>query len=182
MESRIILDTQGAEKLVGKGDMLYAPIGCGKPMRVQGCFVTDSEVESVAGYVKDNYVADYNQQVLEEIEKKAMQTGKTAKNAAEPEPSEEELDGDEMLPAAVDVILETGQASVSMLQRRLKLGYARAARIVDEMEEKGIVGPFQGSKPRAILVTKEQWAAMKGGNAQLAFSDLEDTAVPEGID
>ncbi len=175
MESRIILDTMGAEKLVGKGDMLYAPIGCGKPLRVQGCFVTDGEVESVAEYVKDNYVADYNQEVLEEIEKKAQQTGKKATGLADPDPSEEELEGDEMLPAAVDVIMETGQASVSMLQRRLKLGYARAARIVDEMEEKGIVGPFQGSKPRAILITKEQWLSRKGGEcAQLDFEDLED--------
>ena len=164
MESRIILDTQGAEKLVGKGDMLYAPIGCGKPLRVQGCFVTDSEVEAVAGFVKEHYLADYNQQVLEEIEKKAQQTGKSGKGASapDPEPTDGELEGDEMLPAAVEVILETGQASVSMLQRRLKLGYARAARIVDEMEEKGIVGPFQGSKPRAILITKEEWAARNG--------------------
>ena len=164
MESRIILDTQGAEKLVGKGDMLYAPIGCGKPLRVQGCFVTDSEVEAVAGFVKEHYIADYNQQVLEEIEKKAQQTGKSGKGASapDPEPTDGELEGDEMLPAAVEVILETGQASVSMLQRRLKLGYARAARIVDEMEEKGIVGPFQGSKPRAILITKEEWAARNG--------------------
>lgn len=183
MESRIILDTQGAEKLVGKGDMLYAPIGIGKPLRVQGCFVTDGEVEAVASFVKDNYASDYNQAVLEEIEKKAQQTGKTGKgSAAEPEPSADELEGDEMLPAAVDVILETGQASVSMLQRRLKLGYARAARIVDEMEEKGIVGPFQGSKPRAILVTKEQWAAMKGGDPQMNLDDLEDAAVPEELD
>ena len=165
MESRIILDTMGAEKLVGKGDMLFAPIGCGKPLRVQGCFVTDSEVESVAEYVKEHYVADYNQQVLEEIEKKAMQTGKKSGAIADPDPSDEELEGDEMLPAAVDVILETGQASVSMLQRRLKLGYARAARIVDEMEEKGIVGPFQGSKPRTILITKEQWQARKNGQS-----------------
>ena len=89
-----------------------------------------------------------------------------------------------MLPVAVDVILETGQASVSMLQRRLKLGYARAARIVDEMEEKGIVGPFQGSKPRSILVTKEQWEAMKsGGETQMDFDDIPfDDAVPEEID
>ena len=180
MESRIILDTQGAEKLVGKGDMLYAPIGIGKPLRVQGCFVTDAEVEAVASFVKDNYSSDYNQQVLEEIEKKAQQTGKSGKSAAvNPEPSEEELEGDEMLPAAVEVILETGQASVSMLQRRLKLGYARAARIVDEMEEKGIVGPFQGSKPRAILVTKEQWASMQGGGSQMDFGDMADTASPE---
>lgn len=183
MESRIILDTQGAEKLVGKGDMLYAPIGIGKPLRVQGCFVTDAEVEAVASFVKDNYSADYNQQVLEEIEKKAQQTGKSGKSAAaNPEPSEEELEGDEMLPAAVEVILETGQASVSMLQRRLKLGYARAARIVDEMEEKGIVGPFQGSKPRAILVTKEQWASMQGGTSQMNFEDMEDSAISEEMD
>ena len=183
MESRIILDTMGAEKLVGRGDMLYAPIGAGKPLRVQGCFVSDPEVEAVANYVKDNFTNSYDQQVMEEIERKAAQTGsgKTA-TASDPEPTAAETDGDELLPAAVDVILETGQASVSMLQRRLKLGYARAARIVDEMEEKGIVGPFQGSKPRAILVTKEQWDAMKatGGQPnQMDFDDLEDGAVPE---
>ncbi len=177
MESRIILDTQGAEKLVGRGDMLYAPIGAGKPLRVQGCFVSDDEVEAVANYVKSHFVTDYDQSVMEEIEKKAAQTGnaKAAATAADPEPNAAEMDGDEMLPAAVDVILETGQASVSMLQRRLKLGYARAARIVDEMEEKGIVGPFQGSKPRSILITKEQWAAMKDGQpAQMNFDDLEE--------
>ena len=175
MESRIILDTQGAEKLVGKGDMLYAPIGNGKPQRVQGCFVSDSEVEAVASYVKENYITNYDQQVLEEIEKKAAQTGNNKTTAADTEPSGDEVSGDEMLPAAVDVILETGQASVSMLQRRLKLGYARAARIVDEMEEKGIVGPFVGSKPRAILITKEQWNSMRGGQAaQLEFDDMSD--------
>ena len=172
MESRIILDTQGAEKLVGRGDMLYAPIGNGKPLRVQGCFVSDEEVEAVASYVKNNFNTNYDQSVMEEIERKAVQAEK--KQDAPVEPNAEETDGDEMLPAAVDVILESGQASVSMLQRRLKLGYARAARIVDEMEEKGIVGPFQGSKPRAILVTKEQWAAMRGGeSAQMVFDDLE---------
>jgi len=184
MESRIILDTQGAEKLVGKGDMLFAPIGCGKPLRVQGCFVTDSEVEAVTSYVKNNFNADYDQQVLEEIERKAQQTGKGKPvTASDPEPSSDELDGDEMLPAAVDVILETQQASVSMLQRRLKLGYARAARIVDEMEEKGIVGPYQGSKPRNILITKEQWEARKnGGDVQMGFDDLPfDEGVPEEI-
>ncbi len=173
MESRIILDNQGAEKLVGKGDMLYAPIGNGKPLRVQGCFVTDAEVRAVAGYVKENYAAEYNQQVLEDIEKKAQQTGKKAASV-DFEPNADELDGDEMLPQAVDVILETGQASVSMLQRRLKLGYARAARIVDEMEEKGYVGPFQGSKPRTILITKEQWAAQRNGQPQqMDFSELD---------
>ncbi len=180
MESRIILDTQGAEKLVGKGDMLYAPIGNGKPKRVQGCFVSDPEVEAVATYVKENFKTSYDQEVIEEIERKAMQTGSKS-TGSDPEPNSDELAGDEMLPAAVDVILETGQASVSMLQRRLKLGYARAARIVDEMEERGIVGPFQGSKPRDILITKEQWAVMRnGGSAQMSLEDLEDdSGVPE---
>ena len=173
MESRIILDTQGAEKLVGKGDMLYAPIGCGKPKRVQGCFVSDPEVEAVASYVKSNFVTEYDQEVMQEIERKAEQTGSKSVTSGDPEPSDDEMYNDEMLPAAVDVILETKQASVSMLQRRLKLGYARAARIVDEMEEKGIVGPFQGSKPREILITQEQWEAMRsGGASQLEFDDL----------
>ena len=167
----------GEELLLGG----LPPIGSGKPLRVQGCFVTDAEVESVAEYVKENYMAEYSQEVLDEIEKKAQQAG-TGKKASEPEANEEELDGDEMLPAAVDVILETGQASVSMLQRRLKLGYARAARIVDEMEEKGIVGPFQGSKPRSILITKEEWEARKGGNSQMDFDDLESyDAVPDEL-
>ena len=174
MESRIILDTQGAEKLVGRGDMLYAPIGNGKPKRVQGCFVSDSEVEAVATYVKANFTTEYDQQVMEDIDKRAAQTGNNKAVVAETEPSHDELDGDEMLPAAVDVILETGQASVSMLQRRLKLGYARAARIVDEMEEKGIVGPYMGSKPRNILITKEQWVTMRNAcTSQLVFDDLD---------
>ena len=184
MESRIILDTQGAEKLVGRGDMLYAPIGAGKPLRVQGCFVSDEEVEAVTSFVKSNYMTDYDQTVMDEIERKAAQAGNSkAPTAADPEPTAAEMDGDEMLPAAVDVILETGQASVSMLQRRLKLGYARAARIVDEMEEKGIVGPFQGSKPRAILVTKEQWESMKSGQpAQMDFDELvEENSVPDEL-
>ena len=174
MESRIILDTQGAEKLVGKGDMLYAPIGCGKPKRVQGCFVSDAEVEAVANYVKEHFVTTYDQQVMEEIDKKAAQTGSKS-TASETEPGTDELSGDEMLPSAVEVILETGQASVSMLQRRLKLGYARAARIVDEMEERGIVGPFQGSKPREILITKEQWLAMRSDQpVQMDFDSFSN--------
>ena len=165
MESRIILDTVGAEKLVGKGDMLFAPIGSGKPVRVQGCFVSDAEVEAVASFVKEHYTNSYDEKVMEEIEKKAAQTGSKSApaTASDPDPSAAEEAWDEMLPAAVEVILETKQASVSMLQRRLKLGYARAARIVDEMEEHGIVGPFVGSKPRQILVTREQWEQMRSG-------------------
>ncbi len=175
MESRIILDTQGAEKLVGKGDMLYAPIGNGKPKRVQGCFVSDPEVEAVANYVKANYTTNYDQEVLEEIEKKAAATGNKA-SSSDPEPTKDESADDEMLPAAVDVILETGQASVSMLQRRLKLGYARAARIVDEMEKKGIVGPYMGAKPRNILISREQWENMQSGQpAQMDFDDMAET-------
>ncbi len=183
MESRIILDTPGAEKLVGRGDMLYAPLGKGKPHRVQGCFVSDAEVEAVAEFVKERSSTDYSQDVLEEIEKKAEHSGKNGR-APEPEPDfdEDSAGGDEMLPAAVEVFLETGQASVSMLQRRLKLGYARAARIVDEMEEKGIVGPFVGSKPRAILVTKEQWYAMQNGQAAPEGEAFTDEQFPVGDD
>ena len=186
MESRIILDTQGAEKLVGKGDMLYAPIGCGKPVRVQGCFVSDPEVEAVASYVKENYTTHYDQGVMAEIEKKAEQTGSKSGSAttSELKANSDEIEGDELLSAAVDEIMETKQASVSMLQRRLKLGYARAARIVDEMEERGIVGPFMGSKPRQILITKEQWEQMKSGQTlivQPEESDLLNDPVPEEI-
>ena len=179
MESRIILDSQGAEKLVGKGDMLYAPIGGGKPQRVQGCFVTDAEVEAVAEYVKSNFVVNYDQDVLDEIEKKAAQTGT---KSAPAEPAADELAGDELLPQAVDVVLELGMASVSKLQRRLKLGYARAARIVDEMEEMGIVGPFVGSKPREILITKEQWEQMRGGQStQMGFDDLAEESMDQPV-
>ena len=168
MESRIILDTAGAEKLVGKGDMLYAPLGQGKPKRVQGCFITDDEVQDVVTFVKASSEADYSDDVMAEIEKKAAESGKSGSGSASAAASESSSadDGDEMLPAAVDVIMETGQASVSMLQRRLKLGYARAARIMDEMEERGIVGPFEGSKPRQLLLSREQWQAMKDGTAE----------------
>ncbi len=162
MESRIILDTAGAEKLVGKGDMLYAPLGQGKPRRVQGCFITEDEVQRVVDFVKQDSAPEYSREIEQEIERRAEQGGKSS---AAPSGTQEadEQDGDELTPAAVEVLLETGQASVSMLQRRLKLGYARAARIMDELEEKGIVGPFEGSKPRQILVTREQWESMKGG-------------------
>ena len=165
MESRIILDTAGAEKLVGKGDMLYAPLGQGKPKRVQGCFITDDEVQEVVTFIKRSNTAEYSDEVMAEIDKKAAESGKGSKDTSASNVSVDSADdgGDEMLPAAVDVILETGQASVSMLQRRLKLGYARAARIMDEMEERGIVGHFEGSKPRQLLITKEQWQAMQSG-------------------
>ena len=174
MESRIILDTAGAEKLVGKGDMLYAPLGQGKPKRVQGCFITDDEVQDVVTFIKDSSEAEYSDSVMAEIDKKAAESGKSGSGSSGSTAAEtESSDGDEMLPAAVDVILETGQASVSMLQRRLKLGYARAARIMDEMEERGIVGPFEGSKPRQLLITREQWQAIKDG-APISSEPVEE--------
>ena len=174
MESRIILDTAGAEKLVGKGDMLYAPLGQGKPKRVQGCFITDDEVQEVVSFVKASSEVEYSDSVMAEIDKKAAESGKSGSGGSGSTAAETDgSDGDEMLPAAVDVILETGQASVSMLQRRLKLGYARAARIMDEMEERGIVGPFEGSKPRQLLITREQWQAIKDG-APISSEPVEE--------
>ena len=162
LESRIILDVQGAEKLVGKGDMLYAPIGDSK-RRVQGCFITPEEIEKVVEFVKQGGEVKYSEEVMQKIEEslaeKEKGSGKASGGGAPaPDPAG---DFDELLPAAVDVVLETGQASVSMLQRRLKLGYSRAARLVDQMEERGIVGPFEGSMPRQLLISKERWQELQ---------------------
>ena len=161
LESRIILDTTGAEKLVGKGDMLYAPLGAGKPTRVQGCFITPEEIERVVGFVKTTGEAEYSRQVMDKIEQAVKEKEKGGGGKTSAEPAEAQEDGDELLPAAVEVVLETGQASVSMLQRRLKLGYSRAARLVDQMEERGIVGPFEGSKPRQLLIDKAKWQELQ---------------------
>ena len=164
LESRIILDNQGAEKLVGKGDMLYFPLGAGKPQRVQGCFITPEEIERVVSFVKEGGEADYSSEVMEKIEEALRKDEKgSGKQSGEPSSAD---DGDELLPAAVEVVLETGQASVSMLQRRLKLGYSRAARLVDQMEERGIVGPFEGSKPRQLLIDRAKWQEMQMANAE----------------
>ena len=163
MESRIILDSPGAEKLVGKGDMLYAPLGEGKPRRVQGCFITAEEIERVVDFVKEKGETAYSEDVMRQIEQVVQDKDK--KGGPAPEPADAD-DGDELLPAAVEVVLETGQASVSMLQRRLKLGYSRAARLVDQMEERGIVGPFEGSKPRQLLIDKAKWQEMQMGKAE----------------
>ena len=160
LESRIILDQQGAEKLVGNGDMLFSPIGTRKPVRIQGAFVSDEEREEIINFIKQEGTAEYSDEIMATIEKAAEDknpdNGKNSGGA-----SDSASDYDELLPQAVDVIFDTNQASVSMLQRRLKLGYARAARIVDQMEELGIVGPFEGSKPRQVLITKEQWQEMQ---------------------
>ena len=177
LESRIILDTTGAEKLVGRGDMLYAPLGEGKPRRVQGCFISAEEIDRVVGFVKANGAAQYDESVIDKIEQAVAEKekgGKGAPSGAAPEPVADE--GDELLPAAIDVVMETGQASVSMLQRRLKLGYSRAARIVDEMEQRGIVGPFEGSKPRQLLITREKWEEIKLRGGLGAMSSAAMTA------
>lgn len=161
MESRIILDQMGAEKLVGMGDMLFAPIGTGKPVRIQGAFVSDEEREEVIDFIKQEAQADYSDEIMASIDKAAEEkNGKSSESEGETAPAAGS-EYDELLPQAVDVIFDTKQASVSMLQRRLKLGYSRAARLVDQMEELGIVGPFEGSKPRQVLITKEQWQEMQ---------------------
>ena len=172
LESRIILDNTGAEKLVGKGDMLYAPLGQGKPTRVQGCFISPEEIERVVEFVKQSGEAHYSDEVMAKIEESMQEKEKGRQRAPRPRRRRpERTRGDELLPAAVEVVLETGQASVSMLQRRLKLGYSRAARLVDQMEERGIVGPFEGSKPRQLLITRAQWQEMQMGGAPALEAD-----------
>ena len=161
MESRIILDNSGAEKLIGMGDMLYAPIGCGKPQRVQGAFVSDEEREQIVNFIKQQADANYSEDIIAQIEKAAEDKNANSKGSDDSAASAGKPDYDELLPQAVDVIFDTKQASVSMLQRRLKLGYSRAARIIDQMEEMGIIGPFEGSKPRQLLISREQWLEMQ---------------------
>lgn len=161
MESRIILDMTGAEKLVGKGDMLYFPVGSSKPQRVQGCMITEEEIDRVVGFVKQSGEAQYSDEVMQKIEESLTDKSETKSAAAEAVAD----DTDPLFDDAVEVLLETGQASVSMLQRRLKLGYSRAARLIDQMEERGIVGPFEGSKPRQLLVSRASWNAYKNGGA-----------------
>ena len=174
LNSRIILDTSGAEKLVGKGDMLYSPIGMGKPVRIQGTFVTDEEREDVISFVKQQSGAVvYDRGLQDEIERSAEKDSKKADDGDDGD-SSESGDLDELFDDAVDVVLDSTQASVSLLQRRLKLGYARAARIVDQMEEQGVVGPYEGSKPRQVLLTREQWNAMRGIESAPSVSDMAE--------
>ena len=158
VDSRTILDTAGAEKLLGRGDMLFSPMGSTKPRRIQGCFVRDEEVEAVVGFIKNGGSAEYDDNVIVEIERQAAVEKKQKTGLAEDGPDE-----DPMLSEAIKVVVENGQASTSLLQRRLKLGYARAARIVDEMEQRGVIGPYEGSKPRKVLITKEQLLEREAG-------------------
>lgn len=148
VDSRTILDGAGAEKLLGKGDMLYYPVGETKPLRVQGSLITDKEVERIVNVVKATAQVNYNEDIMEHVENTQSSENAKEDNGAS--------DADELLPQAIEIVVDCGQASTSMLQRRLKLGYSRAARIVDQMEERGIVGPSEGSKPRQVLISKEQ--------------------------
>ena len=161
IDSRTILDGGGAEKLLGMGDMLYLPLGASKPIRVQGTYVKDGEIGKVIDYIKQDYIADYNQEMISSMENIAAATGNKGGSTQAADGGDQR---DEMTTKAIEVVVEAGQASTSLLQRKLKLGYARAARIMDEMEEMGIIGPYEGSKPRQVLITKNQWIEMMINN------------------
>jgi S-DNA-T family DNA segregation ATPase FtsK/SpoIIIE len=163
VDSRTILDVGGAEKLLGRGDMLFNPVGATKANRVQGCFVSDEEVESVVEYVKSDHTTEYDEDVINEIERQAAIEKKQKTGLPEDGPSD-----DPMLQSAIAVVVEAGQASTSLLQRKLRLGYARASRIMDEMEARGIIGPYEGAKPRPVLISKAQL------QEQQAMSDDEE--------
>lgn len=161
VDSRTILDTGGAEKLLGHGDMLYLPNGKIKPVRVQGCFTSTKEIEKVVDFIKSQTQSEYSNEIMEQVEQSIPVTKAEAKElqkaAGEPEPGSDE----DVLERAIEVVVEAGQASTSSLQRRLKLGYARAARMMDELEQMGVIGSYEGAKPRKVLMTKEQLAERK---------------------
>lgn len=161
-DSRVILDVSGAEKLLGNGDMLYMPVGLPKPVRVQGCFVSDKEVERVVEFIKQTFQAEYDELVMEEVERQTEMVASAQEGKFSGNSDSGDIDtSDERLEEAIDFVVESGTCSTSSLQRRLKLGYGRAARLVDIMEEMGIVGPLEGSKPRQVLMTKQEWAERK---------------------
>ncbi len=154
IDSRTILDMAGAEKLLGRGDMLFHPVGRQKPVRIQGANITDAEVEKVVEFVKTQGSAEYDDSIIEEINSENTST----KN--------DDGDNDELLPRAIELVVEAGQASVSLIQRKFKVGYARAARIVDQMEARGIIGGYEGSKPRQILISKQEWHELQMSQKQ----------------
>ncbi len=161
IDSRVILDTVGAEKLIGRGDMLYSPIGAMKPTRVQGSFVSDDEVEAVTEFIKNNCASrDYDMDVMETIEREAQLCG-NKKNTSFGDGDEEDNEGDPMLKPAIQLAVESGKISTSLIQRRLQLGYGRAAKLIDMMEQRGIVGPPQGSKPRDVLISMSDFMEME---------------------
>lgn len=177
IDSRTILDAGGAEKLIGHGDMLYSPVGAPKPIRVQGCFAKDEEIERVTAFIKKSHAADYNQEIEDKIRKIASEelNGKGSKDMGV-SPSNAP-DTDNMMEEAIKVVIEAGQASTSLLQRRLKVGYARAGRMIDDMEQMGIVGPHQGSKPRDVLMTYNEW--LERNNLLGSADDPADAAEDE---
>ena len=166
VDSRTILDAGGAEKLLGNGDMLFAPVGSTKPLRVQGCYVSDDEISSIVEFVKKAKSIEYDEKVIEEIERNAASESKGDDSG------DSEGGGDPMIDEAIKCVVEAGQASTSLLQRRLRLGYARAGRLIDEMEQLGVVGPHEGSKPRQVLMTYAQWMER---NMQQSGSKGEDS-------
>ena len=163
VDSRTILDGAGAEKLLGMGDMLFMPVGAPKPTRIQGTFVRDEEISRVLDFIKASGSAQYDEAMIEAMEKHAIQDGKKGGGSADPD---EDEGSDPMFKQAVEVVIDAGQASTSLLQRRCKLGYARAARIMDEMEQKGVIGPYEGAKPRAVLISRQQWLEMQMNQAE----------------
>ncbi|MDO4991046.1 MAG: DNA translocase FtsK, partial [Eubacteriales bacterium] len=173
LESRIILDQGGAEKLIGMGDMLFSPVGVGKPIRIQGAYVSDEEREEVIQFIKEGAGETQKNDEIEEYMNKAAEDKNS--DSASSDKEEKAMGGyDEMLPQAVEVVLETKSCSVSMLQRRIKLGYSRAARIVDQMEELGIVGPYEGAKPRSVVIDRDGWTEIQ---RQLGLIDDSDMAL-----
>ena len=185
IDSRTIIDTAGAEKLLGNGDLLFYPVGIAKPQRIQGCFLSDKEVETVVDFIKKQEKSSYDDDVMNEIERQAaMEKKKNGGAVSDGDDSDSETD--EMVPKAIEVVVDAQMASTTLLQRKLKLGYARAARIIDTLEERNIIGPYEGSKPRKVLVTKQQWYEMnalaQGGAAKdYTASDEknDDTEIPE---
>lgn len=167
VDSRTILDMAGAEKLLGKGDMLFYPAGAPKPTRIQGAFISDKEVEKIVDFIKDNSNATYNDDIIKQIEN----AGSTDKELAQQQDDDDNTDP--FLMDAIDVVVETGQASTSFIQRRFKVGYARAGRIIDQMEERGIISGYQGSKPREVLMSKERWEELKMGTENNTMEDNE---------
>ena len=162
IDSRTILDTQGAEKLLGKGDMLYAPRGANKPMRIQGNFLSDNEIEAIIDYIKNQFQADYDESILEHIEREQ----ENKKQDAEEDSKRGDEHRDELFYKAAEMFVDAGQGSVAMLQRRFKIGYQRAARLIDQLEEARILGQFEGSKPRQVLITRQDLNEMMYNNPE----------------
>ena len=161
-DSRVVLDMAGAEKLIGRGDMLYAPVGASKPIRVQGAFVSESEVENIVTFIKDNDggKAEYSSDIMDSIERAAAACGSGKKGGLQLDDDGNDDGGDPMLKQAIELAIESGKISTSLIQRRLSLGYGRAAKLIDAMEKRGIVSPPEGQKPRTVLITKQQYMEM----------------------